>query len=148
MNSLVELHPKAVEYAHFEDVMDWPWPNFTPREFGCRGTGRIVVVPPFMDMLQALRLALDFPFIVTSGYRSPDYNSSISSTGLKGPHTFGEAVDILVSGERARRLAVVGGQIGFTGLGLNQKGPYDKRFIHLDTLPPERHQPRPHIWTY
>lgn len=98
----------------------------------------------FMKRLVAMREALDFPFVVTSGYRCPEYNSSISSTGMGGPHTTGRAVDIAISGENADKLVGSSYEHGMTGRGINQKG--DKRFIHLDDLPSPR--PRPRIWSY
>ena len=101
----------------------------------------------FLIHLDELRRRCNFPFIVSSGYRSPEYNAKISPTGLKGPHTTGKAVDLLVSREQAyiilrEALAMK----VFTGIGVNQKG--ESRFLHLDTLTKEEASPRPTVWSY
>lgn len=131
-------------------MIDWShYPNFTEDEFRCRcGCGRADMDPRFMKKLQDARTELGFAFPVSSGFRCPDYNERISTTGRSGPHTTGHAVDIAVSGNRARRIIGTSDLLGFTGLGAKQHGPYDKRFVHLDDLQPHQHMPRPHTWTY
>lgn len=128
---------------------DWPWsPLFTPPEFACRGTGQIAVDPAFMDRLVAVRQLCGFPFPVTSGYRAPVYNLEVSSTGLTGPHTTGHAVDLGLYGGRALMAVERALSLGFTGVGLKQRGPRSGRFIHLDDLSQSAGVPRPWIWTY
>ena len=134
-----------------EAVMrDWArrWPNFTPDEMRCRGTGKLDMNPAFMDRLQGLRNAFGAPLVITSGYRDPVYNSTVSKTGLMGPHTTGRAVDIAIYGEAAVRLLRQALNLGFTGFGFLQHGPTARRFIHLDDIPPGGHHPRPWPWTY
>lgn len=139
---------------HYDDwtsvqAADWPWPNFSPRELACRGSGAILVVPPFMERLQHLRSAWRGPLRVTSGYRSPAHNAAVSSTGRDGPHTTGRAVDIAIAGADALDLLVLARTHGFTGIGVAQRGPHGSRFIHLDDL--ESHEtagPRPWMWSY
>lgn len=126
----------------------WRWRNFTPEELTCRGTGQIVVVPEFMDKLQRLRTALGFPFPVTSGYRAPEYNAKVSTTGLDGPHTTGRAVDLRLQGEEALRVIARAGAFGFTGIGVKQHGALAGRFVHLDDLWATSRRPRPWIWSY
>jgi len=43
--------------GHWSDIKndEWHWPNFTPKEIACRGTGELVVVSDAMDRLQTLR---------------------------------------------------------------------------------------------
>ncbi len=85
------------------------WPNFNIQELAERmGTARwsegrtaVLINESFMDKLQHLRRAYGKPVIITSGYRSPEYNDLISSTGRTGPHTTGRAVDIKVYGDNA-----------------------------------------------
>ncbi len=126
----------------------WSWPDFSPREMACRADGRLVVDTAFMDRLQALRSRLGFPMPVSSGYRSPAYNALVSTTGSDGPHTTGEAADILVFGTRAFTLIECAPDMGFSGLGISQNGPRGKRFVHLDTLGDGPGCPRPWIWSY
>ena len=44
-------------YAHWRDVpaAAWRWPNFSPAEIACRGTGRLLLNEAALDRLQALR---------------------------------------------------------------------------------------------
>ena len=75
------------------------------------------------------------PLKVSSGFRCEDHNQMVSKTGRNGPHTLAKATDILISGERAMVLFEKARQIGFSGIGLSQKGNHASRFVHLDTLP-------------
>ena len=127
--------------------------HFTPGEFACKcgacdsdGTEMHL---DFVAKLDDLRERMDIPFIVTSGYRCPDYNDRISTTGRNGPHTTGRAVDLSITGRLAFNLlrqCSLGGWM--SGIGLNQRGPHAKRFIHLDDLNGPDHPHRPNVWTY
>ncbi len=123
---------------------------FKKSEFDCRcGCGRNEMDPDFLRKLDDHRSRVDFPFVVTSGYRCPDHNEAVSNTGRSGPHTTGRAVDLALFGRRAfgvMRHATLGGW--YSGIGLNQRGPHNKRFIHLDDLEPEDSRFRPTVWTY
>lgn len=102
----------------------------------------------FILTLDDLRTRLGFPLHISSGYRCPWHNDQVSTTGFNGPHTTGRAADVLISGEGAFRLVTQSSLGGwFTGIGINQKGPHDKRFIHLDDLTAPDH-PRPRVWSY
>jgi uncharacterized protein YcbK (DUF882 family) len=107
----------------------------------------LLISPDLMNRLQELRERLGRPLPVSSGYRSPGYNAAISRTGFDGPHTTGMAVDVSVYGETAFNLIEASLALGFTGLGIRQKGPHASRFIHLDCLSCQR-APRPRVWSY
>lgn len=125
------------------------WKYFSRDELTCRcGCGAMKMHDVTMRKLVAMRSDLDFPFALSSGYRCPDYNNRIASTGLHGPHTTGQAVDIVVYGERALKIVSNAWRFGFTGVGISQRGPRESRFIHLDTLMPPSHSPRPWVWSY
>lgn len=96
----------------------------------------------FMNKVEQLRMSVGFPLTVTSAARCPEYNSKVSTTGRTGPHTTGRAIDLGVSGSQAYYLVSAALNMGFTGIGINQKG--NGRFIHLDDLT----NPRPAIWSY
>lgn len=123
---------------------------FRPAEFACKcgrcksdGTEMSLDV---VNKLDQLRERMKIPLRVTSGYRCPDYNAQVSTTGRNGPHTTGRAADIAVAGPDAFRLVrhcTLGGW--FTGIGVHQRGDHAKRFIHLDDLDGDG---RPWIWTY
>lgn len=126
-------------------TMDWSrWPNFAPYEFQCRHTGRQGMNPEFMDRLQQLRTAYGKPLTITSGYRDKTHPiESIKAT--PGAHTYGRAADISIAGPDALKLIRIALDLGFTGVGVQQKGT--GRFIHLDDLVDGR-LPRPAIWSY
>ena len=124
------------------------WNHFSyeqDRMLACPCCGKKGMDEAFMLDLDALRGHLGFPLTITSGYRCPDYNESLSSTGRDGPHTTGRAVDISLSGERVYLLIDHLRKYGMTGLGLKQKGDYSGRFVHIDNLSGVN---RPRVWTY
>lgn len=101
-----------------------------------------------MAKVERLRNAFGKVLLDPSAYRCPAYNLSVSKTGLTGPHTTGLAIDFPVYGADAYRLLSTGIIVGFTGIGIKQKGPLNKRFIHFDDVP---HSPailRPRVWSY
>ncbi|MDH3660259.1 MAG: D-Ala-D-Ala carboxypeptidase family metallohydrolase [Alphaproteobacteria bacterium] len=135
----------------WEDVEaagQWLWPRFSPGKIACSCCGRIEICSEFMDHLSELREACGFPLLETSGYRCSAHNCVVSSTGGKGPHTTGRAVDIQISGKRADRLIELSYGFGFTGRGVHQTGPHQSRFIHLDMLGNGSGCPRPRMWSY
>lgn len=121
------------------------WPNFKYEEFACKHTGENNMDPSVIDRLQELRTECDFPFIITSAYRSENHPAEVNKE-KPGTHTKGIAIDILVSGSQAYEVIALAPQFGFTGIGVQQKGK--ARFIHLD-LDGEKHgKIRPYIWSY
>jgi uncharacterized protein YcbK (DUF882 family) len=124
------------------------FPDFARHEFECHcGCGGADMDPSFMRCLQRLRSHLQIPLIVTSGFRCPEYNAEVSDTGRDGPHTYGKASDLKISGADCFRLTAAAPDLGFTGLGFKQHGDHDGRFVHLDTMQGENGWPRPTIWT-
>jgi zinc D-Ala-D-Ala carboxypeptidase len=123
--------------------MNWDrYPNFTEAEFRCSHCGRIEMRPDFMARLQSLRLAYGKPMKITSGYRCPEHPEEVKKKA-PGTHTLGCAADIAVEGTDAFELLRHAMRMGFTGIGIKQKGP--GRFIHLDT---HDKSPRPNVWSY
>jgi zinc D-Ala-D-Ala carboxypeptidase len=117
--------------------------KFYHQEFACHHCGVNKIQADFLDKLNALGARLPFPVVVTSGYRCPEHNMKVSTTGPTGPHTTGRAADLAVRGKEAVRLldeALASGE--FSGFGIQQKGAV--RFIHLDDLK----EGRPTIWSY
>ncbi|KJS41175.1 MAG: hypothetical protein VR70_05345 [Rhodospirillaceae bacterium BRH_c57] len=53
------------------------WPNFSPGELWCKGTGKMQFHPGFLDALQALRAEYGQGMTITSACRSADYNSKV-----------------------------------------------------------------------
>ena len=101
----------------------------------------------FMKKLEALRHEFNEPMIVSSGYRHESYNQVIGGA-KNSPHLYGKAVDVVISGKSAYRLMKLAIQYGFTGIGVSQRGPHEKRFLHIDTMENSDTHPRPWIWSY
>lgn len=117
---------------------------FHASEFTCHcGCGANLMEPTYIHKLDELRDRCGFPLIVTSGYRCPDHNAKVSSTGRSGPHTSGRAADVQADRQRAYELLRLALEMGFAGIGIKQHG--SSRFIHLDDL---TDGVRPTIWTY
>lgn len=122
--------------------------HFSRAELQCHcGCGKALMDAKFLAKLEELRVAYGKPMTVTSGYRCPAYNSKIAHTGINGPHTTGQAIDIQICGEEAYQLLLLAMQFGFSGLGIGQRGLIDGRFMHLDNLSCPDY-PRPRVWTY
>jgi zinc D-Ala-D-Ala carboxypeptidase len=121
-------------------------PHFTDDELRCKCGCGMLPKPDFMQKVERLRVVCNFPFVVTSAARCPNHNDRVSKTGRTGPHTTGRAIDIGVSHDRAYNLIVKALQLGFTGIGVNQKG--DGRFVHVDDLMGEDGNTRPRVWSY
>ena len=80
------------------------------------------------ESLQIVRDYIGSPIIITSGYRTPKWNSYVG--GVKNSyHTTGRAVDIRVSGMTPYDLAVYVSKLTeFKGFGICLK----KNFLHCD----------------
>ena len=96
-----------------------------------------------MDKVQELRNRYGKPMPETSGYRCPKHPQEATKT-VPGAHQLGLAIDIGLQGKEAYDLLKLAMEMGFTGIGVNQKG--NGRFIHLDIATNEL--PRPMIWSY
>lgn len=123
--------------------MDWSrYPNFIEDEFRCSHTGRVDMQPEFMERLQSLRTMIGAPLEITSGYR--DVTHPVEAAKERGGvHTKGIACDIACDGRKAYLVVKFALALGFTGVGVSQKG--SRRFIHLDIYD---EQPRPNLWSY
>lgn len=132
-----------IEAKRAADVTAWRWPDFQPSEFASGDDGSIVVETEFLDRLQELRTRYGRPMALSSGYRTPAHNMKESTTGPKGPHTTGRAVDVKVAGGKNRFLLVaLAIECGFTGIGVA------KTFVHLDDITDNPAIPRPAVWSY
>lgn len=124
------------------------YPFFPAHELACKcgcGRGEADMDPVYMDRLIQLRRIINQPLPLSSAFRCPAHNVRVSSTGPDGPHTTGRAVDIQASGKLARQVLDMAVVLKFTGIGINQKGPHDQRFIHIDDLDGPM---RPWTWSY
>lgn len=130
-------------------MSDSPWANFPYAELrcrcgGCDSTGR-EMDPAFMDLVQQLRELYGRPMPLSSAYRCPLHPAE-RDKAVPGEHCDGQAVDVLCRGAEALRLLNLALTLGFTRIGVNQKGV--SRFLHLGMAPAGRHLPSPTIWSY
>jgi zinc D-Ala-D-Ala carboxypeptidase len=119
-------------YAHWRDVPEntWRWPNFSAAEIACRGTGKLLVNEPALDMLQALRDRLGKPLIVRSAYRSPGHNRAVGGA-TRSKHMEGAAFDIAMSNHDPVAFEAAARKVGFLGFGFYPRSG----FIHVDLGP-------------
>lgn len=119
--------------------------HFSVKELASPDTGEAYVHPDLIAKLELLRASVGFPLIITSGYRTKEWNEKIG--GAKNSyHVKGMAVDIHVVGDKAYDLIDKAIQLGFNGIGVSQKlhSDYNTRFIHLDIRPKEKR----FLWSY
>lgn len=122
-------------------------PHFSKAELACKCGCGALPSQRFADKCERVRMRVGFPLPVSSCKRCPDHNEKVSKTGRTGPHTK-DAIDFLVHGALAFRVLEAIIAEDFAGIGVSQKGPITKRFIHGDDLPDELWQPRPWVWSY
>ncbi|WP_372841028.1 YcbK family protein [Phaeovulum sp.] len=130
-------------YPQFRDVPQsaWLWPNFSPTEIACRGSGALKLNSQAMDKLQALRDALGKPLIVLSGYRSPAHNKAVGGAPAS-KHMDGTAFDIAMANHDPVAFEEAARKAGFKGFGFYPRSG----FQHIDLGPArewgERFAPR------
>lgn len=111
------------------------WKNFSDDELRCKcGCNQLNPNEKFidlMDKLQELRNQYGKPLKISSAYRCSEHPIEKAKTCKPGQHNIA-AVDILCWGADALDILELALDLDFTGIGINQKGDYTKRFIHLD----------------
>ena len=119
-------------YQHWRNLpaTAWHWPNFSPAEIACRGTGKLLVNEDALNRLQELRVTLGKPLIVNSAYRSPEHNRNVG--GAKASkHLEGTAFDISMANHDPAAFIAAARKAGFKGIGTYPRS----NFIHIDTGP-------------
>lgn len=94
--------------------------------------------PELVTMLDKARDIAGVPFVITSGYRTPEHNAEVG--GVDGSsHTLGLAVDLLVQD------SVSGGKmlLGLAQAGFKRFGFYMDGHIHVDC---DSTKPNPCLW--
>ena len=121
--------------------------HFTYSEFDCKsgvGQGEIFMKDAFIKMLDDARIIANTPFIITSGYRTKEYNAELIKKGYKASpnssHCKGVAADIKITNSYTRfKIIQALVMVGFKRIGVA------KDFIHCD-LDFEKQQNI--LWTY
>lgn len=85
-------------YSKKDDGAKLIAPNFKVSEFACKdGTDEILIDYDLAVLLQSIRDHFGRAVVITSGYRTPEYNKKVG--GATGSyHTKGMAADIYISG--------------------------------------------------
>lgn len=123
----------SVFYTDWREVptREWPWPNFSPEEIACKGSGALLADFDALCRLQGLRYLLGKPVHLNSAYRSEAHNKAVGGSP-KSQHLLGRAFDIALPhhGFTRDELTAAARAIGFTGIGQYRS------FVHVDTGPP------------
>src|SRR5690606_29939959 len=119
-------------HRHWRDVPEstWRWPNFSPAEIACRGTGKLLVNAAALDKLQALRDRLGKPLIVRSSYRSPEHNRAVGGA-TRSKHLDGAAFDIAMAHPHPGAFGAAAREVGFLGCAFSPRSG----LIHIDLGP-------------
>ena len=79
--------------------------HFKVKEFACKDGSPVVFIDEYLvTILDILRNKLEKPIIITSGYRTPEWNAKCNGAKYSY-HTRGMAADIRVDGMNAKELA-------------------------------------------
>lgn len=132
-----ELEVKTIPQPLKESTQKVTYKYFQIDDFDCQETGENEIDPEFVMKLDELREACGFPFVITSGYRSPKH--SIEAKKAKpGTHAQGIAADIrTTSGQQRHKIIKAAMIMGFNGIGVA------KSFVHVDTR-----DSSPVVWSY
>ena len=133
-------------YNSVDEVpMPWPWKDISPEEVACRRTGKVLIVPGFLDLVQKLKET-----VKKSGFGAlpiaDQWCLECNTIGEDNPYAHGLAVRFKVHGRVAWALIGIAGAQGFSGCGVQQGGPREERYIHLDCLSDREGEFRPDIW--
>lgn len=119
---------------------------FTEEELSCSCCGKNLFDEAALAKFNAIREECGFPLPVTSAYRCVEHPieaRKIEQGRPRGAHTYGKALDLAVTGERALKLIEVSLRHGAKRIGVNQKG--SGQFIHVDFCD---ELPSPALWSY
>lgn len=123
-------------------MVDMITSNFSYLEMACRCGCGFAPTPndEFMKKLQLLRDRVG-PLPVNSCARCEEHNRAEGGYP-RSAHLEAKAADIRIFGPRALQAIEEARRIGFSGIGIKQKGDKSERFIHLDI------HPRVALWSY
>ena len=121
-----------LDYEHWRDVppSEWRWPNFSPAEMACRGTGKLKIDTDAMSRLQKLRTELGIPINVVSAYRSPEHNKAVGGKS-NSAHMLAAAFDVSMANHDPVKFVEAARRAGFSGIG--RYPARGQNFIHVDT---------------
>lgn len=96
--------------------------------------------PELVQMLDKLRDNCKFPFIITSGYRTPEHNSKLKDAVPNSSHTLGIAVDIKINtSEQRMKIVTEAIKLGIKRIGIGNG------YVHIDI---DKSKSQNVMWTY
>ena len=112
--------------------------NFSRDELKCSFSGECAIEEDALQRLQALRDEWGKTIRLSSAYRSAQHPRERTKPNGPGHHhgvngNGGQAFDVLIAGEDVPPFIALAIKHGFRGIGVNQKGEWNQRFIHIDT---------------
>jgi len=103
---------------------------FSLYEFECPCCNRVMLSPDLLTRLNHLRIIINKPIYINSGYRCKEENQRVG--GVPGSyHLLGMAVDIQVKDILLSDLLIYAQEIEFNGIGFYE----NNNFLHLDIRP-------------
>lgn len=78
--------------------------HFKLKEFACKNSEAVIVSEKLCYVLEAIRAHFGKPVVVTSGYRTPEYNAKVGGA-VKSRHMLGIAADIQIAGVKPADVA-------------------------------------------
>lgn len=133
--SFADTESLVLAFSLKEDGDRYISENFRIKEFACNdGSDLILIDRKLVALLQAVRSDFNAPTTITSGFRSPSYNSEVPNAKSNSYHTKGMAADICVSGVSPLSVARYAESLGANGIGWYDTDK-DGHFTHVDTRP-------------
>ena len=128
---------KLIHYMSTREFKYFSYSEFDSK--GAPGSGREHMSEEFILTLDKIRECAGFPFVITSGYRTPEHNAAVG--GVPGSsHTKGLAVDISAPTTAMKdKIVACAAANGIKRIG------YGRSFIHLDV---DLDKPQYAIWGY
>lgn len=107
---------------------------FSLSEFECPCCRRVMLSPDLLARLDHLRMVINRPIYINSGYRCPEENRRVGGVS-DSYHLRGMAADIHIRDFLLSDLILYAKELGFNGIGIY----YKKNFLHLDVRPGPKH---------
>jgi len=112
--------------------------HFAKSELQCSFSGECEIEEDAIQKLESLREEWGKPMRLSSAYRSAQHPRERTKPNGPGHHhgvngNGGQAFDVLITGEDVVPFIALAIKHGFRGIGVNQKGEWNQRFIHIDT---------------
>lgn len=110
--------------------------HFKVKEFACKDGSPVVFIDDYLyTILDILRHKLGKPVIITSGYRTPEWNAKCGGAKYSY-HMRGMAADIRVEGMTPKELAKELDKIADTGCGIIVYN----NWVHFDVRPGKKYR--------